>query len=157
MLDRMLQNDWCRFLAGNLSVALLVVGLPMAVLLQVTEVIASATAGVIALGIVHLALLGLQVSFTGAWIPEKWLAAGYIILPVVDVSKTVAWFSRGDWVQGFWAFVLAVVAAFVTVWIIKNEHRKWRTPKTAGPPTRPTRYEDPEIHYPMDDPTTLVY
>ena len=156
-MNRILENQWCRFFAGNASIALLTVGIPAAILFQVMGTITSATAGLVILAIVHLTLVGLQISRNGTWIPEKWLAAGYLVLPVIDVSKTVTWFAKGLWVEGFWAFVLAVIAAFVTVSIVKNEHRKWRAPKTTTFRRHRSQHEGNGFDHHADDPTTLVY
>lgn len=156
MLNRMLQNHWCRFLAGNLSVALLVVGIPVAIVLAVTKTIAAPWAILGILTIVHVSLIGLQISRQGTWIPEKWLAAGFAVLPVFDAWQTVKLFSNGDWVEGFLAFNLAVLASVFTVAILKNKWRKWRAPK----PTlvaNPQSAGDHQAHHHADDPTSMVY
>jgi hypothetical protein len=157
MKNRMLQNHWCRLLAGNLSIALLVIGLPVAVLFAVTGTFRSTTAILTVLAIIHVSLVGLQISQYGTWIPEKWLAAGYVCLPVIDVSQTVTLFSKGLWLEGFWAFVMAVVAAFFTVSIVKNQWQKWRHPKTTTMTRHRPAPEDQGFQHPADDPTTMVY
>lgn len=156
MVNRILKNHWCRLLAGNLSVGLLVVGIPVVVLFTVSQTLTTLTAGLIILAIVHLSLVGLQVSKGGTWIPEKWLAAGYLFLPVIDVSRTVHCFSNGFWLHGFWAFVMALTASFLTVFIAKNQWRKWREPKTevVVANSAPNHQAD---NFPADDPTTMVY
>lgn len=157
MLNRILKNQWCRLLAGNLSVGLLVVGIPLAVLLAILNTLAVPTAGVIVLAIVHLALVGLQVSRQGTWIPEKWLAAGYVFLPLIDVIFTVRWFSQDYWLEGFWAFVMALVAAFFTIWIAKNQWRKWRSPELTTVTVKHGSNHGSIDHHHADDPTTMVY
>lgn len=157
MGDRILQNHWCRLLAGNLSVALLAVGIPLTVMFSIMKTLAVPMAGLVILAIAHAALIGLQISRRGTWIPEKWLAAGYLILPVIDAMLTVRWFDRDHWVEAFCAFLLLMVAAFVTIWIVRNQWRKWRSPepKTVIVPRRTPNESD--INYPSDDPTSLVY
>ena len=154
MLKKILDNHWCRLLAGNLSLALLVVCIPMAVMLTITQSLAAMTAGLVILAVVHVALVGLQISRHGTWIPEKWLAVGFVFLPVIDVSQTVSLFNKGFWLEGFWAFVMAVAAAFFTVHIVKTQWQKWRHPKTVT--VTKTRHEDQSVNQPMDD-TTMVY
>ncbi len=156
MVKRILDNHWCRLLAGNLSLALLVVCIPMAVLLTITQSLAAMTAALVILATVHLALVGLQVSQRGTWIPESWLAVGFVFLPVIDVSQTVSLFNKGLWLEGFWAFVMAVAAAFVTVHIVKNQWQKWRHPKIHTVTKTQSSHGDQTIHPPMDD-TTMVY
>src|SRR5688500_1302885 len=69
IMNRMLQNHWCRFLAGNASVVLLTVGIPVAILLAVTSSITWSWAVVGILAIVHASLIGLQISKQGTWVP----------------------------------------------------------------------------------------
>ncbi len=156
MMKHIFDNRWCRLLAGNLSLALLVVCIPMTVLLTITQSLAAMTAGLVILGLVHVALLGLQISRQGTWIPENWLAVGFVFLPVIDVSQTVSRFNKGLWLAGFWAFLMAVAAAFVTVHIVKNQWQKWRHPKTATMTRTHSSRGDQTINPPMDD-TTMVY
>ena len=157
MLNRILQNQWCRFVAGNLSVGILVVGIPVAVLLTIMNTLTVPAAGLLVLAIVHLALVGLQISRQGTWIPEKWLAAGYVFLPPIDVIFTVRWFSQTAWFAGFGALVLAVIASFFTIWIAKNQWRKWKHPKSATVTISRPVHEDHAANQPADDPTTMVY
>lgn len=156
-MNRLMQNHWCRFLAGNLSVGLLVVGIPVAILLGVTEMIAASWAVLTILAIVHFSLVGLQISRRGAWVPETWLAGAFVVLPIVDIQQTVRLFSKGLWVQGFWAFVLALGASAVTVAIVKNQWRKWTAPKESVVLLpRPSQDEHGQHHH-VEDPTTMVY
>jgi len=156
MLNRMLKNHWCRLLAGNLSVGLLVVGIPVAVLLAMSGTLAVPTAGLIVLVFIHFALIGMQISRQGTWIPEKWLAAGYVFLPVIDVMQTVRWFRQDFWLEGIWAFVLAFASSFVTIWIAKNQWRKWKSPKIETV-TINRQADHGSAHHADHDPTTMVY
>jgi hypothetical protein len=157
MMNRILQNHWCRFVAGNLSVALLVVGIPTVILLSMTGQIRSATAGLGILAMVHASLVGLQISKQGSWIPEKWLAAAFVVLPVVDVQQTVRLFSKGLWLEGFWAFVLALFAAAITVAIVKHQWRKWHAPKDTVLIVPGSGEDHHAHHHHTEDPTTMVY
>jgi hypothetical protein len=156
MFHRIMQNHWCRFLAGNASVGLLVVGIPAAILLAITQTITGAWAILAILAMVHVSLVGLQVSRHGMWIPEKWLAAGFVVLPLVDVWQTVRLFSRNNYVEGFWATVLTVLASAMTVAIVNNKWRKWHAPKPVLV-ANPQGGEGHHHHHHADDPTTMVY
>src|SRR5688572_30556276 len=123
MLNRMLQNHWCRFLSGNLSVGLLVVGIPVAILLALTSTIATSWAVLGVLAIVQVSLVGLQISRQGTPIPEKWLAAAFAFLPLFGAWQTVELFSKGLVLEGFLAFLLALGASAFTVAIVKNQWR----------------------------------
>lgn len=156
MVKRVLKNHWCRLLAGNLSVTLLVIGIPLVIVLTVTQTLTTLTAGLVILAIVHLSLVGLQVSKGGTWIPEKWLAAGYLVLPVIDVMRTVSCFSQGFWLHGFWAFAMALAASFITVMIVQNQWQKWRSPKLVEVTVKKSSSNHAD-NFPMDDPTSMVY
>ena len=157
MLNRILQNHWCRFLAGNVSVTLLVVGIPTVILLAGLGSITRPWAVLGILAIVHVSLVGLQVSQKGTGIPEKWLAAGYVVLPVIDVQQTVRLFSKGLWLEGFWAFVMALVASAFTVAIVTNKWRIWTAPKPVIVPGPRPGDDHHGHHHHTDDPTTMVY
>ncbi|MCA9067775.1 MAG: hypothetical protein KDA84_02565 [Planctomycetaceae bacterium] len=157
MVNRMLENHWCRLLSGNLSVTLLVVGIPVAVVFAATQTLTTLTAGLVVLAIVHVSLIGLQVSRRGTWIPEKWLAVGFLFLPVIDVSRSVSCFSEGFWVHGLWAFGMALVASFITVFIVQHQWRKWREPKTVEVTVNKSLRDNHGDNYHIDDPTSMVY
>jgi hypothetical protein len=157
MMNRIFQNHWCRLIAGNLSIALLVIGVPVAVMFAITGTLAITSAVLLILACVHLSLVGLQISRQGTWIPEKWLAAGFVFLPVIDVSQTVAMFSKDLWLEGVWAFLLAVAAAFITVSIVKNQWQKWQAPKTTTVTIKRSSNGNQAAIHPADDPTTMVY
>ncbi len=154
-MNRILQNTLCRLLAGNFSIALLVIGIPVAILFKITGTLTTSTAVIAVLAILHVSLLGLQISQRGTWVPEKWLAAGYVFLPVIDVSQTVSWFSNGLYREGFCAFALALTAAFITVSIVKNQWRKWLAPKTVAVTKPSTGREALEQNQSVDDPTMI--
>jgi hypothetical protein len=157
MMNRMLQNHGCRFLAGNLSVALLTAGIPAAILLAITKTMAASWAVLAILAIVHLSLVGLQISRQGTWIPEKWLAAAFVVLPVVDAWQTVRWLMTGFWIEGFLGFNLAALASVFTVMIVRNKWRKWRAPKPVVLPVAHSGDDHHAQHHHADDPTTMVY
>ncbi len=157
MMNRILQNHWCRFLAGNISVALLVVGIPVAILLAITNITSRPWTILGILAIVHASLIGLQISRQGTWIPEKWLAAAFVVLPVFDVQQTVKLFSKGLWLHGFWAFVLALGAAAITVAIVKRQWQKWQSPKTVVVVKSHPGDDSHAAHHHAEDPTTMVY
>lgn len=157
MPNRILKNHWCQLLTGNLSVALVAFGIPVAVVFTITGTLATVTAEAIILAIAHLSLVGLQISRGGTWIPEKWMAVGYVFLLLIDVWRTVDWFSRGFSAQGLCALVMAVVASFVTVFIVQNQWRKWREPKNVVAMVRRSISNDNAALDHPEDPTTMVF
>jgi hypothetical protein len=157
MLNRVLQNHWCRFLAGNLSVGLLVVGIPVAILLALTNTVATSWAVLGILAIVHLSLVGLQISRQGTWIPEKWLAAAFALLPLFDAWQTVEIILKGLVLEGLLASLLALGASALTAAIVKNQWNKWRAPKPVVI-FNPTSGEGHQAHqHHADDPISMVY